>query len=280
MNGSIFGEWFHKKFVPCVKHFCEANNIEYKILLLLHNAPSHPSTETLTSADGKVTTCFLLPNCTSVLQPMDQGILEAFKRCYKKQLLRHVILENQSSTLTVPEIVKKLTIKDAVYWSAQAWEEATCFAWEEATCFSLSKPWNKLIPSGPQTTPDDTNEEEGAEMGEIFHQLGSEEGSNWQSPSEWLAEDSEDSVYQLMTDDEIVAQVSGEPDLSGNESKDEPDNCPTVSNASAYKAFGIALQWLECQGTDPAHLMLVKNWMTTAGRKRDNSTSYFKPHTS
>ena len=89
-----------------------------------------------------------------------------------------------------------------------------------------------------------------------------------------------------MTDDEIVAQVSGEPDLSGNESEDQPDNCPTVSNASAYKAFGIPLQWLECQGTDPAHLMLVKNWMTTAGRKRDNSltqteiTSYFKPHTS
>ena len=53
-----------------------------------------------------------------------------------------------------------------------------------------------------------------------------------------------------------------------------------------WQAFGIALQWLECQGTDPAHLMLVKNWMTTAGRKRDNSlnqteiTSYFKPHTS
>ena len=59
-----------------------------------------------------------------------------------------------------------------------------------------------------------------------------------------------------------------------------------AKGAPAYKAFGIALQWLECQGTDPAHLMLVKNWMTTAGRKRDNSltqteiTSYFKPHTS
>ena len=37
-------------------------------------------------------------------------------------MLRHVILENESSTLTVPEIVKQLTIKDAVYWSAQAWE--------------------------------------------------------------------------------------------------------------------------------------------------------------
>ena len=42
---------------------------------------------------------------------MDQGILEAFKRRYKKQLLRHVILENESSMLTVPEIVKNLPSK-------------------------------------------------------------------------------------------------------------------------------------------------------------------------
>lgn len=32
MNASIFGEWFHKKFVPFDKHFCDVNNIEYKIL--------------------------------------------------------------------------------------------------------------------------------------------------------------------------------------------------------------------------------------------------------
>ena len=141
-----FDEWFHNNFVSCVKHFCVANNIEYKIILLLDNAPSYPLTETLTSADRKATTCFLQPNCTSVLQPMDQGILEAFKRHYKKQLLRHVILENESYMLTVPEIVKKLTIKDGVYWSAQAWEEATST--------SLSRAWNKLIPPEPQITPD------------------------------------------------------------------------------------------------------------------------------
>ena len=70
-----------------------------------------------------------------------------------------------------------------------------------------------------------------------------------------------------MTNDEFVAQVSGEPDLSGSESEDEPDNCPTASHARAHKAFGIAPQWQESQGTDPAHLMPAKNWMTTARRK-------------
>ena len=69
-----------------MKHFCVAINIEYKILLLLDNTPSHPSTETLTSADRKVTTCFLPPNSTSV-QPMDQGILEAFNGAIRSSYL-------------------------------------------------------------------------------------------------------------------------------------------------------------------------------------------------
>ena len=86
-----------------------------------------------------------------------------------------------------------------------------------------------------------------------------------------------------MTDDEIVAQVSGEHDLLESESEDEPKGCPTVSHTRVYEAFGIAVQWLESQGTDPAHLMLVKKWMTSAGRKQENSltqteiTQYFNP---
>lgn len=42
-------------------------------------------------------------------------------------------------------------------------------------------------------------------MEEIFQQMGTTERSDWQSPSQWLAEDSEDPGYQLMTDDKIVA---------------------------------------------------------------------------
>ena len=68
---------------------------------------------------------FLPPNTTSALQPLDQGLLEGMKRQYKKYLLRHIILENSASSLTVPDIVKRLTIRDAVYWIAQAWEEVS-----------------------------------------------------------------------------------------------------------------------------------------------------------
>ena len=117
MDMTIFSEWFHNKFVPHIRHFSQVSHIEYKN----YNAPAHPSTETLTSADGKVTTCFLHPNCTVLLQPMGQGILDVLKQCYKNHLLRH-----KTDIITLSAIqVMQLTIEDIVYWCVEAWEKAT-----------------------------------------------------------------------------------------------------------------------------------------------------------
>jgi len=44
----------------------------------LDNAPSHPSEEELMKRDIKA--IFLPPNVTSLIQPMDQGVIEWLKR--------------------------------------------------------------------------------------------------------------------------------------------------------------------------------------------------------
>ena len=76
MDCTLLTDWFHKRFVPSVKKFCRDRGIEEKVLLLLDNAPSHPSSASLVSEDGKVKTVFSPPNTTSVIQPMDQRVLE------------------------------------------------------------------------------------------------------------------------------------------------------------------------------------------------------------
>ena len=76
-------------------------------------------------------------NTTSILQPIDQGKLEVLKRRYKKNLLWHVCNDNSSLTLSFPENVKKITIKDAVYQCAQAAEETGLD--------SLGRDCNKLL---------------------------------------------------------------------------------------------------------------------------------------
>ncbi|XP_071952507.1 tigger transposable element-derived protein 4-like [Antedon mediterranea] len=56
------------------------------ILLFLDNASSHVGLE-----KSNIKLAFLPPNTTSVLQPLDQGIIKAFKSRYRAKLLRSVL---------------------------------------------------------------------------------------------------------------------------------------------------------------------------------------------
>ena len=59
-----------------------------KALLLLDNAPTHLAATNLVSKEGNIRAMYLPPNTTALFQPMDQGVLEAFKRRYCKALLQ------------------------------------------------------------------------------------------------------------------------------------------------------------------------------------------------
>jgi hypothetical protein len=59
-----------------VKGYCK-ENIPFKIILLLDYAPGHP--RTLDDLNPNVRVIFLPPNTTSLLQPMDQCVIAAFK---------------------------------------------------------------------------------------------------------------------------------------------------------------------------------------------------------
>ena len=83
MDSLIFKDWVHKHFIPTVTKYLESTSLSPQALLLLDNAPSHSSARTLVSADGKIKCMYLPPNVTSLIQPMDQGVIENIKRRYK-----------------------------------------------------------------------------------------------------------------------------------------------------------------------------------------------------
>jgi hypothetical protein len=64
----VFTERFHESFEPSVKTFLKKQNLPDKALLILDNAPGHPSEEQLKSRDGLIEMMFLPPNCTPLLQ--------------------------------------------------------------------------------------------------------------------------------------------------------------------------------------------------------------------
>ncbi|GAA5917852.1 hypothetical protein JCM5296_004402, partial [Sporobolomyces johnsonii] len=81
MTGELFVEWILRWNSDLVR---EGRHI----LLLLDNFAGHPrSIEGLTN----ITLEFLAPNMTSHIQPLDQGIIRAFKVHYHRLYIRHVL---------------------------------------------------------------------------------------------------------------------------------------------------------------------------------------------
>ena len=152
MNSEIFAEWFKKVFVPAVKRHQRAQNIRSpKALLLIDNCSAHP--QELKTCDGSVTCMFLPPNTTSLIQPMDQGVLQAMKNSYKRKLLQKVICnQDLDPTQNIKEIVKQHTAKDALYMLADAWEEGRADSISRHTVSCKFIPYSQVFPSQNRRT--------------------------------------------------------------------------------------------------------------------------------
>ena len=88
MKGVLFEEWVRKLDSP----FRDQSR---KVALLIDNCPAHPEIKNLTN----INLIFLLPNTTSVLQPMDQGAIQSLKAHYRKKVVRLCIKAVESNKL-------------------------------------------------------------------------------------------------------------------------------------------------------------------------------------
>ena len=75
MTSLLFQNWVLTCAIPEIKAYCNKENLNFKALVLVDNAPGHPVYEL--SVNMKFV---FLP--TAVIQPMDQGIISTFKSYY------------------------------------------------------------------------------------------------------------------------------------------------------------------------------------------------------
>ena len=87
------------------------------ILLLMDNAVFQP--EDLSTKFSNINVVFLPLNTTSVLQPLDFGIIQNFKIHYRKLLIQHVITRIEECS-TAHEVVKSVSVLLASRWVAEA----------------------------------------------------------------------------------------------------------------------------------------------------------------
>jgi hypothetical protein len=87
MKGKLFKDWFFNYFIPEVEAYLKDINLDFKVLLLIDNAPGHP--KDLYHPNGKV--IFLPPNTTSLIQPIDGGIIATFKAYYIRRTFQAIL---------------------------------------------------------------------------------------------------------------------------------------------------------------------------------------------
>ncbi|KAE8204004.1 hypothetical protein CF327_g7740 [Tilletia walkeri] len=127
MTGAMFKEWleaFDKQMEG------------RKVCLLLDNASSHdPSVET-----QNVEVIFLPPNTTSVIQPLDQGIIRSLKVHYRRRYY-NIVLERMEE-INREEAIKRWDILDTIHAVVAAWKDgvtdvtiSNCFQHSRAKVF-------------------------------------------------------------------------------------------------------------------------------------------------
>uniref|UniRef100_A0A1B6FS75 HTH CENPB-type domain-containing protein n=1 Tax=Cuerna arida TaxID=1464854 RepID=A0A1B6FS75_9HEMI len=252
----LFQEWFEKQFVPNVRAYNEENGLPDRALLLIDNAPSHP--DDLELVIGDIKTIFLPSNVTSIIQPMDQGVLQALKQNYRKKLLRSLLEENED--LTILQKLKKITIKDVIFWVAEAWENTSVGA--------LQKSWKNLWPDlqfVEEVVPP-VNE---CELLPLVKKIPGCENVEKECVDEWTAVD--DKGFEEYTDEDIVAQVQGVPADDSCSSGDEGDAQTTdiVPHSAAASAFDLALRYVEQHAAaTPNDVMFIRRWRNIASSSR------------
>ncbi|KAM6471896.1 uncharacterized protein PHA67_002618 isoform 2-T2 [Liasis olivaceus] len=137
MTQALFSDWFSSYFCPAVEKYCKENNIAFKVLLILDEAPGHSTT--LSSLCENVKTIFLPPNATSLLQPMDQGAIATFKAYYIRRTFEQAIAKTTGDdAVSLTEFWRNYNIRHAI--------ENIHHAWQQLTADHMRGGWKPILP--------------------------------------------------------------------------------------------------------------------------------------
>ncbi|XP_055522281.1 tigger transposable element-derived protein 1-like [Leucoraja erinacea] len=122
MTLALFADWYLNCFIPEAREYCWKNNIPFRILLILDNAPGHPQFINDMHPDVKVV--YLPPSITTLIQPMDQGVIAMFKAYYLWQTFAQAVGSTESGR-TLRDFWNGFNILNATRNIAAAWKDVT-----------------------------------------------------------------------------------------------------------------------------------------------------------
>lgn len=236
----LFTDWFQHHFVPEARSHSISIGLprDSKILLVLDNCTGHPAAELLEKDHASVV--YLPPNCTSLIQPMDQGVLRSLKCRYKSDFLRR-LLNSCNSGVGIKEFAKEYSIRDAIFNAANSWDSVS----QE----TLINSWHNLWPATILIDGEDSNMEFSgfriSKEKEITDELmrfarglpcSEAKAIDEESFRECLIADENAPVVHQLTDGEIAHMVLNPEESESSESEEEVqekisiDRCLELTN--------------------------------------------------
>lgn len=198
MDSTLFEEWVRE-----LDEKMEKDN--RRIALIIDNCTAHPEIGGLKAID----IFFLPPNTTSVLQPMDQGVIRSLKAKYRVKVIQKMI-EAIDKKKELPQI----SLLDAMKMLVLAWDEVTektvqnCF--KKAGFTEIDE--NTLSSDDPFRALNDTIRQLSI-LDENFKDLSAKDVASF--------DDAVPVTQGLMSDEEILSDILGN---EVEEMQDEEDN--------------------------------------------------------
>ena len=142
MDQLVFTEWYQNNFKPAVRGYQRYSGTSGKAILLLDNCIAHKLRSVEFQEDQQFEIMFLPPNTSSIIQPMDQGVILKAKRAFHCRLLRRVLTYFGS----VEEFYEKYNFKDCI--------DLLDEAWREVSASNIWNSWNNIMKTGREGMPE------------------------------------------------------------------------------------------------------------------------------
>jgi hypothetical protein len=89
-----------------------------KVLLFADNCAAHSLDR---SSLRNVKVVFYPPNCTSIIHPLDSGVIKCFKQVYREQLVQRAVCLMDAGKW----VQLKIDILQAIHFVVSAWQQVT-----------------------------------------------------------------------------------------------------------------------------------------------------------
>ncbi|XP_012248164.1 jerky protein homolog-like, partial [Bombus impatiens] len=138
IDSNLFDEWFDICFLKSVRERQQEKGRRMKTLLLLDNVFPHHETGIVSTKDELVKIMYLSCDAAPLIQPMDHGIIECFKRKCQIQLLKTLVPCTEPST-------KEAVVND--HYDLNMWDccRMASHAWTNVSTSILKNAWDNLL---------------------------------------------------------------------------------------------------------------------------------------